>query len=104
MYYIIGTGNNSISGTDDDDLDDDDLDDDDDEDVDVDGLDDQEAEGTVNEIIDIREPLIILKRKLEAKLETDLTEYDFYLQGINDFLINEPRNISIGYGANSLFS
>ena len=56
-------------------------DDDDDEEVDVDGLDDQDAEGVENAIIDIREPLINLKKKLEAKLEIDLTHYDFYLQG-----------------------
>jgi len=76
-----GPGTNSISGTDDDDLNDSDLDDDDDdEEVDVDGLDDQDAEGVENAIIDIREPLINLKKKLEAKLEIDLTHYDFYLQ------------------------
>jgi len=76
-----GPETNSISGTDDDDLNDSDLDDDDDdEDVDVDGLGDQDAEGVENAIIDIREPLINLKRKLEAKLEIDLTHYDFYLQ------------------------
>ena len=69
-YQLIsssGPGTNSISGTDDDDLNDSDLDDDDDdEDVDVDGLDDQDAEGVENAIIDIREPLINLKKKLEA--------------------------------------
>ena len=82
FLYYIGPGTNSISGTDDDDLNDSDLDDDDDdEEVDVDGLDDQDAEGVENAIIDIREPLINLKKKLEAKLEIDLTHYDFYLQG-----------------------
>ena len=66
-----------------DDLDDDDLqvDDDGDEEVDVDGIDDQEeTEGIVNEIIDIRDPLNILKKKLEAKLEVDLSQHEFYLQ------------------------
>ena len=81
-FNSTGPGTNSISGTDDDDLNDSDLDDDDDdEEVDVDGLDDQDAEGVENAIIDIREPLINLKKKLEAKLEIDLTHYDFYLQG-----------------------
>ena len=47
----------------------------------MDGIDDQDTEGVENAIIDIREPLINLKRKLEAKLEIDLTAYDFYLQG-----------------------
>ena len=75
-----GPGTNSISETDDDDLNDSDLDDDD-EDVDVDGIDEQDPEGVEHEIIDIREPLINLKRKLEVKLEIDLTHYDFYLQG-----------------------
>ena len=79
----LGPGTNSISGTDDDDLGDSDLDDDDDdEDVDVDGIDDQDAEGVENAIIDIREPLNNLKKKLEAKLDIDLTHYDFYLQGM----------------------
>ena len=83
LISALGVGTNSISGTDDDDLNDSDLDDDDDdEEVDVDGLDDQEAEGVENEIIDIREPLINLKKKLEVKLAIDLTHYDFYLQGI----------------------
>lgn len=78
---LTGAGTNSISGTDDDDLNDSDLDDDDDdEEVDVDGIDDQDAEGIENEIIDIREPLINLKKKLEIKLAIDLTHYDFYLQ------------------------
>ena len=82
FLYYSGPGTNSISGTDDDDLNDSDLDDDDDdEEVDVDGLDDQDAEGVENAIIDIREPLINLKKKLEAKLDIDLTHYDFYLQG-----------------------
>ena len=79
----LGPGTNSISGTDDDDLGDSDLDDDDDdEDVDVDGIDEQDAEGVENAIIDIREPLNNLKKKLEAKLDIDLTHYDFYLQGM----------------------
>ena len=83
IYWNIttGPGTNSISETDDDDLNDSDLDDDD-EDVDVDGIDEQDPEGVEHEIIDIREPLINLKRKLEVKLEIDLTHYDFYLQGI----------------------
>ena len=82
IYWNIttGPGTNSISETDDDDLNDSDLDDDD-EDVDVDGIDEQDPEGVEHEIIDIREPLINLKRKLEVKLEIDLTHYDFYLQG-----------------------
>ena len=82
VYWNIttGPGTNSISETDDDDLNDSDLDDDD-EDVDVDGIDEQDPEGVEHEIIDIREPLINLKRKLEVKLEIDLTHYDFYLQG-----------------------
>ena len=79
-HIATGPGTNSISETDDDDLNDSDLDDDD-EDVDVDGIDEQDPEGVEHEIIDIREPLINLKRKLEVKLEIDLTHYDFYLQG-----------------------
>ena len=92
----LGPGTNSISGTDDDDLGDSDLDDDDDdEDVDVDGIDDQDAEGVENAIIDIREPLNNLKKKLEAKLDIDLTHYDFYLQGMCISLTKSNRVLDL---------
>ena len=76
---VLDPNANIPSGTVQDDLNDTDLDDDDDE-LDVDSLQSQDKDGIEHGIIDIREPLIILKKKLEAKLGKDLTNYRFYLQ------------------------
>ncbi len=61
------------------DLEDDDDDDyDDDDDVDVTSAD--AVPDVIDQLIDIREPLVNLKRILEKRFKVDLAEYDFWLQ------------------------
>ena len=40
----------------------------------------EEETGVISQLMDIREPLLKLRSVLEQKLDTDLSQYDFWLQ------------------------
>ena len=93
---IIATGEEYLDGNEeivtstnvneeepDDDSDDDDIGEDDDvdiEDVEGENRNAGESSGVIAQLIDIREPLIKLRRKLEQRLDMDLAGFDFWLQ------------------------
>ena len=76
--------NEEIVMAEDADVDIEDLDDDDDDDLDDSSQDEDGAEdgqqGVICQLIDIREPLVNLKKELEKRLRLDLTTFDFWLQ------------------------